>query len=126
MIRTTPAILSSVWGDMVRSISCRFNPDTGGISDVQTTEFHSPDDIPQSQFVTVDGHQYAVERNENGDLAAVLTYGVFVSRNGYCRVKATSPAEARRIVDDTFSDDQVSWDENWNTTDAQVEEADLL
>lgn len=126
MIRTTPAILSSVWGDMVRSVSCRFNPDTGAISDVQTTEFHSPDDIPQSQFVTVDGHQYAVERHENGDLAAVLTYGVFVSRNGYCRVKATSPAEARRIVDETFSDDQVSWDENWNTTDAQVEEADLL
>lgn len=126
MIRTTPAILSSVWGDMVRSISCRFNPDTGAISDMQTTEFHSPDDIPQSQFVTVDGHQYAVERNENGDLAAVLTYGVFVARNGYCRVKATSPAEARRIVDETFSDDQVSWDENWNTTDAQVEEAELL
>ena len=71
MIRTTPAILSSVWGDMVRSISCRFNPDTGAISDVQTTEFHSPDDIPQSQFVTVDGHQYAVERNENGDLATI-------------------------------------------------------
>ena len=64
MIRTTPAILSSVWGDMVRSVSCRFDPDTGAISDVQTTEFHSPDDIPQSQFVTVDGHQYAVERNE--------------------------------------------------------------
>ena len=126
MIRTTPAILSSVWGDMVHSVSCRFNPATGAISDVQTTVFHSPDDIPQSQFVTVDGHQYAVERNENGDLAAVLTYGVFVSRNGYCRVKATSHAEARRIVDETFSDDQVSWDENWNTTDAQVEEADLL
>ena len=126
MIRTTPAILSSVWGDMVRSVSCRVNPDTGTISDVQTTEFHCPDNHPQRQFVTFDGHQYAVERDENGGLAAVLTYGVFVSRNGYCRVKATSPAEARRIVDETFSDDLVSWDENWNTTDAQVEEADLL
>ncbi len=49
------------------------------------------------------------------------TYGVFVSRNGYCQVKATSAAEAQRIVDEEFKTDDVSWDEDWHPTDVQEE-----
>ena len=125
MIRTMPAILSSVWGEMVCSVACRFNPDTGVISDAQKPEYPCSADAPHRQYVTANGHDYAVERNDNGELAAVLTYEGVVSRNGYCRVKASSPAKARRIVDETFSDAQVSWDDNWNSTDAQVEESNL-
>lgn len=36
-----------------------------------------------------------------------------------------SPAKARQIVDDTFSDAQISWDDSWNVTDTQVEECGL-
>lgn len=125
MIRTTPALLSSVWGEHVCSAACCFNPDTGVISDIQNPENPYPAAPPQRQYVTVNGHDYAVEINEDGNLAAVLTYGVFVTRNGYCQVKASSSMKARQIVDDTFSDAHISWDDSWNVTDTQVEECGL-
>lgn len=125
MIRTTPALLYSIWGEQVFSAACRFNPDTGVISEIQKPEYSIPEDAPQRQYVTVNRHDYAVEKNEDGSLAAVLTYGVFVTRNGYCQVKTSSSAKARQIVDDTYSDAQISWDDSWNVTDTQVEECGL-
>lgn len=88
MIRTIPALLSSVWGEQVCSSVCRFNPDTGVISDIQNPEYPYLAGPPPRQYVTLNGHDYAVEINEDGNPAAVLTYGVFVTRNGYCQVKA--------------------------------------
>lgn len=125
MIRTIPALLFSVWGKQVVSTACRFNPDTGVISELQKPESPIPVETPHRQYVTVNGHDYAVEQNEDGNLAAILTYGVFVTRNGYCQVKASSFAKARQIVDDTYSDAQISWDDSWNVTDTQVEECGL-
>lgn len=126
MSKTIPAAYTSVWDGMEITTPCQFDPDTGALSDIEQSAM--PQSILASlgtlekQYVTVHGHVYPVVENDDGELAAVMTYGVFVSRNGYCQVKASSPAEARRIVEETFTDTQVSWDEDWHPTDVQMEE----
>lgn len=123
---TLPAAYTSMWDGMEITTPCRFDPETGVLSEIEDSGL--PECMLASlqtlekQYVIVNGRQYPVRENDEGELAAERTYGVFVSRNGYCQVKATSAAEARRIVDEEFKTDDVSWDDDWPSTDAQLED----
>lgn len=123
---TIPAAYTSVWDGMEITSPCQLDPETGVLSKIEDSGL--PECVLASlqtleqQYVTVHGRQYPVRENDDGELAAERTYGVFVSRNGYCQVQATSCAEASRIVDKDFKIDEVSWDDDWHPTDVQLEE----
>lgn len=126
MNKTIPAAYTSVWDGVSITTACQFGPDTGTLSNIEPAvmpeSFLTALKVLEKQYVTIHGHDYPVEENDDGELAAVLSYEVFVSRNGYCQVKATSPKAAMRIVEETFSETQVSWDDDWHPTDVQMEE----
>ena len=74
------------------------------------------------QTVHVGSETYAVRANEDGQLCAVRTYDVFFCRFGCAQVDATSHWEARKIADETLKYEDVSWDDDWQSTDAQLAE----
>ena len=45
-------------------------------------------------------------------------YGVVFVRTGYAEVMASSEEEARQIADDELKYEDVSWDDDWHSTDA--------
>ena len=45
-------------------------------------------------------------------------YGVVFVRTGYAEVIAASEEEARQIGDDELKHEDVSWDDDWHSTDA--------
>ena len=47
-------------------------------------------------------------------------YGVFFVRHGYAEIKAESAEEAMKLADETITADEVSWDDDWPCTDAQL------
>ena len=125
MSKLLPAAYTSVWDGIEITTHCLIDSETGVLSEIEQAVlpegFLASMKVLEKQSVTVNGHDYPVEENDDGELAAVLTYGVFVSRNGYCQVKASSPSQARRLVDESFSTDQVSWDNDWHPTDVLME-----
>ena len=44
-------------------------------------------------------------------------YGVVFVRTGYAEVMASSEEEARQIADDELKYEDVSWDDDWHSTD---------
>ena len=50
-------------------------------------------------------------------------FDVFFARLGYATIEADSEDEARRIGNDNLKYDDVSWDDDWNVTDVQKQEA---
>lgn len=44
-------------------------------------------------------------------------YGVVFVRTGYAEVIAASEEEARQIADDELKYEDVSWDDDWHSTD---------
>lgn len=53
---------------------------------------------------------------------ALRTFGVIFTRCGYAQVRAKDEQEALSIANRDCSHDDVSWDDDWNSTDAQPEE----
>lgn len=117
----------SVWNGGMEIISpATFDTDTGLVSDIQTAPL-SASMLEECQhlereYIIVNGREYAVENGEDDEYYAIRTYDVFFVRNGYAQVEAKSAQEAICIANRECSLDDVSWDEDWNATDAQLEE----
>ena len=117
----------SVWeGGLEISSLASFDPDTGLISSIQASPlFASMLEECQHlirEYVIVDGREYNVTQDDNNDYYALRTFGVFLSRCGYAEVKARNVQDAMRIADYELKLDDVSWDDNWHPTDAQLED----
>lgn len=117
----------SVWdGGLEIESAAVFNPDTGIVSDIQMAQLNQSIlvglDVPEREFIRVDGKEYDLVENDDGTYSAIRPYEVFFSRNGYAVVHAPSAQEAIRIADEELKYDDVSWDDDWHPTDVQVEE----
>lgn len=122
-----PCTYVSVWdGGVAIESAALFDPDTGVVSEIQTAPLSESQlaalDVLENQHILVCGHCFDVRENENGELAAVRTYGVFYTLEGYAEVKATSEVEAWNIADKTLRYCDVSWNEDWHPTHAQLED----
>ena len=127
MDKQVPCTFVSVWdGGMEVDSSAVFDPDTGIVSDIQTSNL--PEcilnylEILDREYIRVGERRYDVRRNEDDTYSAIRTFEVFFSRNGYAEVQAASAEEARRIADEEMKYDDVSWDDDWHPTDVQLEE----
>lgn len=76
----------------------------------------------KKQYIIFNGREYAVEREANNEYYALRTFGVFFARCGYAQVKAKSAQDAMRIADLELKHDDISWDDDWHPTDAQLED----
>ena len=117
----------SVWeGGLEISSHASFDPDTGLISNIQASPlFASMLEECQHllhEYVIVDGREYDVRQDDNNEYYALRTFGVFFTRCGYAEVKAMNVQNAMRIADYELKLDDVSWDDNWHPTDAQLED----
>jgi glycyl-tRNA synthetase alpha subunit len=122
-----PCTFVSVWdGGLEIDSAALYDPDTNAVTGIQTAEL--PAGLTEGlehlerEYIRVSGHVYDVRRNDDGEYTALHTYGVFFQREGYAEVQATSPEEAMRIADETLTDGDVSWNEDWPATYAQSED----
>ena len=122
-----PATYISVWDNGIEVESpAMFDRDSGLLTDVQMAPL--PESVVNSldmltgEYVRYDGRQYALRDNEDGTYNAIRPYGVFFARHAYAQVMATSAEEAMRIADEEFTCNDLSWDDCWSVTDAQLED----
>lgn len=127
MSKKVPCVFISVWGGGMEVDSpAMFDSETGIVSDVQLAPM--PESVLHGlgvldrELVRVDDKEYELRRNEDGTYSTIRTFEVFFSRNGYAEVRAASAEEALRIADEEVKYDDVSWDDDWHPTDAQLEE----
>ena len=129
MNKTVDCTFVSVWDGGIEIVSpATYDTDTGLISDIQTAPL-SASMLEECQhlereYIIVNCREYAVERGEDDEYYAIRTYDVFFARSGYAQVKAKSAQDAIRIANRECSLDGISWDEDWNATDAQLEDED--
>lgn len=120
-----PCTLISEWEDGSKTeTAALIHPDKNVIS-VPEPPLDSPSTFKGALIrhsVRVGSETYAVRANEDGQLCAVRTYDVFFCRFGCAQVDATSHWEARKIADETLKYEDVSWDDDWQSTDAQLAE----
>lgn len=117
----------SVWSEGITiETNAMLDEDADIVSDIEMA--HIPDSFLEEleslerEYVIIDGNEYDVERNDDGTYAILREYMVFFSRNGCVRVMATSRENAMQIADETVKYDDVSWDDDWNAVDAQMED----
>lgn len=127
MSRQIPVTYVSVWDNgMAIPTTALFDEETGIISDIQQADL--PESVLESldilvdQYVMVRDKKYELQENGDGTFTVLRNYGVFFSHSGYAEIKAVSADEAMRIADETLKVDDVSWDEDWHPTNAQLEE----
>lgn len=125
MAKRIPCSYVSVWDGGIEIVSpAVFDPESGVVSDIQTAPLSGSQlaalDVLENQYILVCGRRFDVRENEDGELAAVRTYGVFFALEGYAEVEALSEAEAMRIADETLKYGNVSWNEDWHPTHAQL------
>lgn len=127
MSKKIPCTFVSVWdGGLEIESSALYDPETGAVTDIRTDDL--PDGLTEDlehlerEYIRVSDHEYDVCKADNGDYAVIRTYGVFVQRDGYAEVQATSPEEAMRIADETLTEGDILWNGDWPATNAQVED----
>ena len=117
----------SVWDGGIRiETPAMMDEATGIVSDIEIADLPgnvlNDMDVLDQEFILIGDREYDVESNDDGTYSVIRPYSVFFSRNGYAEVMAKSPDEARRIGDEELKYDDVSWDDDWNVTDIQLEE----
>ena len=117
----------SVWdGGLAISSPASFDPDSGLIADIQAAPLsaYMQEECQHliREYVIVDGREYDVRQNDNNEYYALRTFGVFFTRCGYSEVKAMNAQDAMRIADQELKLNDVSWDDDWHPTDAQLED----
>ena len=127
MSKQIQATFVSVWDNgMTIPTAAIFDEDTGIVSDIQQANLPvsilESLDILTDHYVLVGEKKYELQENGDGTFTVLRNYGVFFTRGGYAEIKAVTADEAMRIADETMKVDDVSWDEDWHPTDAQLEE----
>lgn len=117
----------SVWSSGLKVVSpASIDLESGRVLHVQNTSLFgsmlATCQHLEKQYIIFNGCEYAVEREANNEYYALRTFGVFFTRCGYAQVKAKNAQEAMRIADLELKHDDISWDDEWHPTDAQLED----
>lgn len=70
------ATFSSVWdGGYEITTNCKVNTETGKVFDIETAEADDSLDVLESEFITIDGIDYAVSNDDMGDYYFIAEKG---------------------------------------------------
>lgn len=126
MSKQIQATFVSVWDNgMAIPTAALFDEDTGIVSDIEQANL--PESILESldiltdQYVLIGEKKYELQENGDGTFSVLHNYGVFVSKNGYMEIMATSEEEAVKKACEAREED-VSWNDGWELEHTQLEE----